>query len=1014
MISDFYNSIFPPIGLRALAVFKDGLKKAPTHSFYDNNEDLIEAAGAYNSTGKNVYHGCAVYKTSDNRKGENVLACKSLWLDLDVGPTKPYATQREAVTDYEAFRVSLGLPKSHIVSSGNGIHQYHAFTKPISPDNWDRVAALYAACMDHYGVKHDTSRTQDKASILRIPGTSNYKADPAKAVTLKRLGEEVPAGEFYKKLKDYADANGVLVGSTAPKGKPLKENKMMNRDFPPSHGDKIGSVCAVIAEVDISGGDVPYEIWWRALGIAKHTTEPDVVAAHWTRNRSASGRDKSDWKGLMDAWATGPTTCNDFNKHSDKCASCPMFGKLSTPLHLGVDEQPPIVVDDTEDADESTDEEAVEASLVMQGPWEFKAPWVVRARHTATKTGWNNGEMYMGVRQKGNTGYKQVPFCNRYWQVMRRIRDTDGIWKLEIGYELYPGTPYKKFLMESSTLAARDTFCKEFAAREIHFYGDAGAAFKGMELARWDQKINTRYRAETTVYPTMGWASENNSLRGALTGEFILGDTVFRAKAPTQQVILGDTVDVSLRSDFKTAGTTKEWVELIDFIYNRPGAEAYQFVISAMFGAPLVRLMPGEGEWHGIPVVLGGDSGAAKTSTALAALSIYAPPQLLRFSAQGDKNGQGDTINALSLKIGSLRNVPFLMDELTGADADKISNIAYMVSNGKSKDRMGPNGRMIPNPYRWDVLSIATSNDSLHDVLDGVRSANTKEASQIRLFQIDLKRSDLGRVFHNVSRNMIEHTLLEKQYGKVGHEWLQFIVNNRIAIQDMLGVEREKYMVNPTDTSEIRFYKDLIITTKVAATLAKRKGFISWDVAPMIKWAESRLMTLRDSVATKDWEGRISDFIGSLHGRIIVTHHMKMGPGKRATSEIPMEALSTSVGPEARKAITDRRFVVTVAALKNWCRNNRLLPKNLLEEMIARGYMVGVAGTTVTPKLINIGSGTTVIKSQAPCYELDYDKVTEFDADSAPVDMSNVVQLQPVTEVVTVAPQEPESSSGAV
>ena len=42
----------------------------------------------------------------------------------------------------------------------------------------------------------------------------------------------------------------------------------------------------------------------------------------------------------------------------------------------------------------------------------------------------------------------------------------------------------------------------------------------------------------------------------------------------------------------------------------------------------------------------------------------------------------------------------------------------------------------------------------------------------------------------------------------------------------------------------------------------------------------------------------------------------------------------------------------------------------------------------------NIASATSVPRSQAPCYELDYAKVIEFDSDGS-IDMSNVV-LMPV------------------
>jgi hypothetical protein len=338
--SNFYTSVLPQTGLRVLAVFKNGLKSAPTHTFYDGDDDLIEAAETYNKLGKNVYHACATYTTDANRKGENVEAVKAIWLDLDVGEKKPYPTQREAVVHFEDFRNALGLPKSHIVSSGGGVHIYLPFTKAIPPSKWDRIAALFAQCLDHYGVKHDTSRTQDKASILRIPGTSNYKTNPAKAVTLKRLGEDTPVADLWRTLKDYADANGLIVGEAKTKGKPAESNDMIGvQVYPPSVGELVADKCEVLREVADTGGDVSYEIWWRAMGVAKHTTEPTAVAINWTRNRAATDHDQTDYQKGMDEWNTGPTTCVEFSKHSTKCDDCEFKGKVKSPITLGTPEQ---------------------------------------------------------------------------------------------------------------------------------------------------------------------------------------------------------------------------------------------------------------------------------------------------------------------------------------------------------------------------------------------------------------------------------------------------------------------------------------------------------------------------------------------------------------------------------------------------------------------------------------------------------------------------------------------------
>ncbi len=328
--TSFYRSIYPTdLGVRVLAVLDKGAP--PRHYFFETDEDLIAAAAAHDRPGRDVYHACAVYSEPTNRKGENAKAAKSLWVDLDVGPTKSYGTAKAAAEHLEAFRVEAGLQPPHLVKSGSGIHAYFPFDKAINPDQWRRLAGAMAACMDHYGVGYDPSRATDIASILRIPGAHNYKTDPPKPVKLLRLGESEPAGTIWKRLKDYAELNDLLLDAVPAKTivrQPVERNELMgNVNHAPAYGEIIAQHCAVIDEVAETGGDVGYEIWWRALGIAKFTVEPEETAAHWTRNREQTGHDQSDWQTVMASWPVGPTTCAEFSKHSDKCRVCPHFEK---------------------------------------------------------------------------------------------------------------------------------------------------------------------------------------------------------------------------------------------------------------------------------------------------------------------------------------------------------------------------------------------------------------------------------------------------------------------------------------------------------------------------------------------------------------------------------------------------------------------------------------------------------------------------------------------------------------
>jgi hypothetical protein len=132
----FLSKILPRTGVYVLAEFRNGLKYAPIHHFFNTVEEL-EAAIKYDATGVNVFHACATYKTDANRKQENAGWFRAMFLDVDVGKAndaKSFATPKEAVASTLTTCQTLGLPAPMIVQSGMGIHVYWVFDRDLTKD----------------------------------------------------------------------------------------------------------------------------------------------------------------------------------------------------------------------------------------------------------------------------------------------------------------------------------------------------------------------------------------------------------------------------------------------------------------------------------------------------------------------------------------------------------------------------------------------------------------------------------------------------------------------------------------------------------------------------------------------------------------------------------------------------------------------------------------------------------------------------------------------------------------
>ncbi|MDA8128091.1 MAG: DUF5906 domain-containing protein [Betaproteobacteria bacterium] len=157
--------------------------------------DAVAKALAISNAGGNAYFACAEYITPPSRKAENVRQARAFWVDLDCGVGKAsegkgYSTKREAAEALSVFRQATGIPApSAVVDSGNGLHVYWILDAPVSAEEWKPAAAKLKALAAKHSLLADPSRTSDLASVLRVPGTMNWK-EPAqpKPVKLKYLG----------------------------------------------------------------------------------------------------------------------------------------------------------------------------------------------------------------------------------------------------------------------------------------------------------------------------------------------------------------------------------------------------------------------------------------------------------------------------------------------------------------------------------------------------------------------------------------------------------------------------------------------------------------------------------------------------------------------------------------------------------------------------------------------------------------------------------------------------------
>ncbi len=160
-------------------------------------EEAAQFAQALSAMGVDAYFACAEFASPNSRSSQNAVGAWAFWADIDVAANKAatgqgYGTLEEAQAALSEFCAKAGLPEpTYIVASGSGIHCYWPFDTFLEREQWLEYAAKFKALMKALDLRADPSRTADLASVLRVPGTLNYKTTPPRPVTVLTATEEL-------------------------------------------------------------------------------------------------------------------------------------------------------------------------------------------------------------------------------------------------------------------------------------------------------------------------------------------------------------------------------------------------------------------------------------------------------------------------------------------------------------------------------------------------------------------------------------------------------------------------------------------------------------------------------------------------------------------------------------------------------------------------------------------------------------------------------------------------------
>lgn len=242
--------------------------------------------------GSDAYLAIAEYQTPNSRTAINASGAFAFWLDIDCGPAKAaagngYETTEEALQALDAFCTKSGVPyPTHIVNSGAGLHVYFVLDSFIAHDAWLANAVKFKALTHALNFLADDARTADIASVLRVPGTLNYKYQSPRPVTLLhatdlRIGQTEMFASIDSAYIKFCPRIAVKVASpTWPS----------SNDGTSSTGGRVFSNAEVRALISHIDPDADHNDWVKVLMAVHHITNGNEegfdIANQWSSRGS--------------------------------------------------------------------------------------------------------------------------------------------------------------------------------------------------------------------------------------------------------------------------------------------------------------------------------------------------------------------------------------------------------------------------------------------------------------------------------------------------------------------------------------------------------------------------------------------------------------------------------------------------------------------------------------------------------------------------------------------------------
>lgn len=900
MPKQFYEKVLPSQGVYCVSGI-DNNKKI-TNRFAESLDQLVAIVEELRTRHQNIFIAPGSF-VGHSRKAESSAFLRSLFIDLDVGPSKDYTDKQDAMDALDYLLEQAGLPEPVRVDSGGGIHAYWVFDTDIPSVEWKPYAEKFKALVTQH-IPIDPVVTADAARIMRCPNTINYKYTPS--VETKVLSTEIPVYSFDE-MKEFLGVinNPLAVLASATKGLDEDTLKMLKTD-------NIESVFQVIAEKSLNGdgcAQIRYVLenettlsepmWHSGLSIARHCS--DWEEAIYLMSSEHPGYSPIETLKKANETLGKPHSCGIFDQRNPGvCKGCPHRGRITNPLALGrrLRETSPSSEEDT--VREDKDPEEVYSLISFP---DYLKPY---------QRGANGGIYYVPPAEKDKEGkwHQDDPILlweHDLWPIKRMYSQSGGEC-LMMRHKM-PHDDIRDFLMPMKVAYSKDKF------QEL--VSDYGVAAKSIHIPRlmdyviqWGRYMINKQSAEQTRLQ-MGWTDSNNG--------FVIGNLEIQRSGKEVRTAASPLVQ-SIAKILTTKGTYEKWREAVDKL-NIPDMEMHIFPLLCGFGSPLMRFT----STRGVNVCYTGESGAAKTGAMYVGASIFGDP--VEQSLVGSKD-ESATENALTQWYMGLKNIMMCLDEASNRGPLEVSKLIHKVSSGKNKMRLQASVNAVREIEQTAAgINFMTSNQSLTDKLVTLKASPDGELARLAEFHVQkpkplMLKPELGLEIFDTFRH---------NYGHAGPMYIRFLMQvGEEYIEEVIKKWSERFVESFGNDTAYRFYQNLIAVTFAGGELANQAGVVAIDLNAVYTAIISHLIANRESSVKlngSDYENILGEFQMQNQGGTLVINEDRMVREPR-------------LGLVARMEVDRQMYYVSKREFKIFLAQLQISERDFVKNMEGKGILI--------------------------------------------------------------------------